>query len=422
MTKPPSPAPNEAPPGATPFKQQETVDKPGIIGARWWQESMATQIPRRQAMTALLALGGVMATAAVVGSCVAVVGGSSEPDVRFEPRASLDMQKEYGWDFGARGDALVFDGASTQPFDRGLLARMEVDLAPAQARLRPFFVPTLFQSVAARPKTILPEETTPAFVPLQDALKPISTVAMTTAYEHGVALAKWLSSDPAHAKDLAVIVDLPGPEAVAFAAGAAGSVDPVFLFDNWPHPRGDVAAHQTLAAVAYYQPLFARVRSARNADAPALFVLDRNRLVPYVDDVTQFDNRHLGRVPSAAALSGLGVKRVLTFGMPAKEQDDLVDDFLGYADAKLALFMATPADATYGNLDKLPPYVPTPRATPYSSGQPAQKTPSRPRPAGFGTVPVAIAIATGGIIGAKMARSGSWNRSSGSSGWSSGGG
>ena len=199
-------------------------------------------------------------------------------------------------------------------------------------------------------------------------------------------------------------------------------LDPVFLFDNWPHPHAVVPAHQTLAAAAYYQPLFAKARVERKVGAPAMLVLDRHRLNPYTDEATQFDNRHLARVPSAEALSGLGVKKVLYLGMPAKESDDLVDDFLGYVAAGIAMSAATPADLGYGNMDKLPPYVPTPRATPYSAGQPAQKTPSRPRPAGFGTVPVAIAIATGGIIGAKMARSGSWNRSSGGSGWSSGGG
>jgi hypothetical protein len=50
-------------------------------------------------------------------------------------------------------------------------------------------------------------------------------------------------------------------------------------------------------------------------------------------------------------------------------------------------------------------YVPTPRPTPFSGGVPA----------GFGMVPVVVSIATGAILGAKLFRNGSWNRSSG--GW-----
>jgi hypothetical protein len=409
------------PPNATPFVQRETVDKPGIIGARWWHESMATAIPRRQAMKTLLAMGGVLAAGAATGAGIAA-SWNSEPDVRFEPRPALDMQREYGWDFGARGEKLTFDGAAMQPFDRSALARMAVDLAPMQARLVPFFVPTLFESLTARPKTILPAEATPAFAPLEDVLLPILTTEMAVAYGYAVVLASWLAADPAPAKGLAVIVDLPGPESVAFAAGAASALEPVFLFDNWPHPKGVVPAHLTLAAAAYYQPLFARMRAARDAVAPPLFALDRSRLVPYVDDVTQFDNRYLARVPSASALAPLGIERILYLGTAAKEEDDLVDDFLAWSAAKIELRTATPQDAATVGLDQLPPYVPTPRATPYSSAQAGQRTPSHPRPQGFGTVPVAAAVATGGIVGAKMARSGSWNRSSGGAGWGLGGG
>src|SRR5271170_5569626 len=72
-----------------------------------------------------------------------------------------------------------------------------------------------------------------------------------------------------------VVVDLPGPEAVAFAAGAASAFDPVFALDNWPHPRGVVPAHQTLAAAAYCQPLFARRASGSAAPRWPLLVLDR---------------------------------------------------------------------------------------------------------------------------------------------------
>jgi hypothetical protein len=453
---------NQPPQPQPTFTRQEVVDKPGIIGARWWQEGLATQVPRRQAMTGLLALGGVLAAMAAVGTCVAVGSSgssSSGQDVSFQPRGSLDMQKEFGWNFGATGETLVFDGQSTQLFDRAALARMPEDLAPSESRHAPFFVPTLFQSPTALPKTTPSGEASAVpFAPLKDALVPIATPAMEAAFNQGKALASLLDKD-ARAKDVSVVVDLPGPEAVAFAAGASSVLDPVFLFDNWPHPRGVVPAHLTLAAAAYFQPLFARAKTARPKGARPMFVLDRKRLASYTDDAAQFDNRHTSRLPGASNLASLGTKTVLYVSPNAvdrQELDDLADDFLALAPVKIAVKLlpvtafqqdnmggtvptadagASPYDGPYFyggskathptfwthwssslglSTNEVQSYTPAPRATPFSSGTPATST-ARPRPAGFGTVPVAIAVGTGVILGAKLSRSGSWNRTSSTS-------
>lgn len=427
-----------------PFTRQEVVDKPGIIGARWWQESLATQVPRRQAMAGLLALGGVMAVVATAGTATFLLaGGPSAPDFSFEPRGALDMQKEFGWDFGAVGEKLVFDGQSTQAFERSALARMVDDLGPSEPRYAPYFVPTLFQSPSALPTT---PPTESGFVPLKDALVPISTPAMDTAFEQGKALASLLDRKDPRAIDVSVVVDLPGPEAVAFAAGASSVLDPVFLFDNWPHPRGVVPAHQTLAAAAYYQPMFAKAKAARPKGARPLFVLDRKRLASYSDDASQFDNRHVARLPSAANLGALGTKTLLYVAPNAVERtelDDLVDDFLALGPAKVAIkivpataFERGSADGTsaffYGGTKarhaafwtdwSAPPsglstndvqsYTPTPRQTPFSGETP---TGTRPRPTGFGMIPVAIAVGTGVVLGAKLNRNGSWNRTTSTS-------
>ena len=110
---------------------------------------------------------------------------------------------------------------------------------------------------------------------------------MEAAYARGKSLASLFASvsetgqTPAGTKT-ALIVDLPGPEAVAFAAGAISIFDPVFLFDNWPHPRGVVHAQDTLSAAAYYQPLFADARSTSRTNARLpMFVLDRGRIATY---------------------------------------------------------------------------------------------------------------------------------------------
>jgi hypothetical protein len=48
-------------------------------------------------------------------------------------------------------------------------------------------------------------------------------------------------------------------------------------------------------------------------------------------------------------------------------------------------------------------YSPRPRTTPFASAA---------APTGFGYVPVIVAAGTGAILGAKLSRSGSWNRAS----------
>jgi hypothetical protein len=136
--------------------------------------------------------------------------------------------------------------------------------------------------------------------------------------------------------DTAVILDLDGPASVAVAAGMAPAFDPVFVFDNWPQPLGVVPSHETLGSVLFYRPLFLRARAARQAPAPAVFVLDRRRLSRYVDEESQFDNRYVAKLPTSANLRSLGVRHLL-YVVPSKadlrELDDLNDDFVAFADS-----------------------------------------------------------------------------------------
>lgn len=443
-----------------PFVRRAHIGKPGIIGAQWWQDSVVYQVPRRTALKGLLALGGVLAAAAAIGTCVSHVAKAipsnptptgPDPAVKFEARSALAMQKQYGWDFGAEDEALVFDGQSTKPFDRSALAHMPADLTPSEPRDQAFFVPTLFQSPAARPTA--PNTGSEPFKPLDAALVPVSTAGMDVCFQQGQALAALFTANrKAHPlANIAVIVDLPGPDAVAFAAGAASVFDPVFLFDNSPHPRGVVPAHRTLGAAAYYQPLFLKEKAARAKGATPVFVLDRARLTSYTDEASQFDNRHVAKLPPALWLTNAGIKDLVYVGPNAMsrasfESDDVVDAFLAYASAKIALHVMPPSaflpigdqffDAGTGDhygytgqpntapgqfwtdWNKAPAtvgfndvslYVPTPRTTTYSTGRPAIDA-RPPAPPNFGYIPVAIAVGTGAILGARMARNGSWNR------------
>jgi hypothetical protein len=453
-----------------PFQRDEHVDKPGIVGARWWQEGLAHVDPvaRRSALKGLLIGAGVL-TGIGVFAALASSGSSSaekvegaDEDFKTDQKPALDMQREYGWNFGAATDALVFDGKTTAAYDKSAISSLATDLSPSQSAFLPYFVSSLLQSPTALRKTV-PAGDPDTFTPLKDVLVPIFTPAMDVAYRRGLAVAQLF--DAAHhagTSSIALIVDLPGPEAVAFAAGASSALDPVFLFDNWPHPRGVVPSHLTLAACAYYQPLFAKARASLPKGAPPMFILDRARLSPYSDDAKQFDNRYVARVPSVAQLAKLGISRVL-YVTPSdndRELDDLNDDFLytvkhgaqlkllpmsdlasgiapvvpdgGVSNGPYYYYGGDPSTNEYfwvdypwstpwvpkgGKPPSEPPfarfgknYEPIARPTPFSTGALEGST-TPPRPIAFGTVPVVIAAATGVILGAKMSRSGSWTRS-----------
>jgi len=289
---------------------------------------------------------------------------------------------------------------------------MTTEMAPRSQAHKRFYVQTLFESPTALPKATAQGD--PATItPLQTALKPIHTNGMADAFAIGRALA-----DPLGAMtDTAVIVDLDGHEAVAFAAGACQKLDPIFLFDNWPHPHGVVPAHMTLAAAAYYQPLFARAQLSNPPDVPAMFVLDAQRLAPYRDDATQFDNRWVARMPSPSALKSLRVAKLLYViaanRSPARELDDLNDDFVADTAAGIAILML-PLPASPSSIPSPlgTPYSPSPRRTLFSSGVSGG---SRPAPSDFGSVPIVVAAAGGVVLGVAWSRSGTWSR-----GWGGG--
>ncbi|WP_437282249.1 hypothetical protein WME90_17260 [Sorangium sp. So ce375] len=444
-----------------PFERDEVLDKPGIIGARWWHKGLADAPKDASRRNAILVALGAVGLAGLAGTIAVVADACSGDDTEVQRKRALDMQRTFGWSFGAAQESVTFDGESKKPFDRAALARMSADLRPADEGARAYYVPALFESPSAAPALVAEGDPAP-ITPLGDVLRPIFTPAMDRAYRSGKALASLFlaaRTDSGLRRDIAFIVDLDGPEAVAFAAGAAEAFDPVFTFDNWPHPRGVVKAHLTLAAAAYYQPLFARSYPGPRA---TMFVLDRQRLSAYSDDAAQFDNRYVARLPSAEALRDRGVRYVL-YVVPnpsdSTESDDLNDDLIAFQTGRLgvrsiaaSVFAADPAEAKPASeTEDWPPYyyggraashgwfwidypwgppprpapvepiavprpgklyTPVPRATPFSStvaspgGAPAL-------PQGFGTVPVVVALGTGAILGAALSRSGSWNRASG---------
>lgn len=442
---PPGEGPGEKPGG---FEKDVEVDKPGIVGARWWHRSLMEEdrtVSRRGALKGLLVAGGVVGGIGALGyGFVKAVEQPGEP-VSLETRRSLDMQKKYGWDFGARGTALVFDGRSEAPFVRAELERLAEVMQP---RLNAkFHVPTLVESLLATPTMTLPEppdgSPRPDAAPFQrlaDVVVPVVTPAMERAYRVGEALAR-LSADR---QSISVLVDLPGPEAVAFAAGACAVFEPVLLFDNWPHPHGVVPSHLTLAALAYYQPRFAEQAKSRRFAEP-IFLLDRSRLSQYFEESDRFDNRYYARMPKLEALSRDGIKGLLYVvesGADLPEPDDLngtlsvgvtaglevralalsdFDDPNGTTASGPAYYGGSPeTDASFhrnyplgsavggGFVQKVAPS--TTKDHPFLARSNAAATP----PPKFGTVAV-VMTGTGLLVAAALDRKGSMNRFAG--GW-----
>ena len=335
-----NPNPNKEP-EELPFQRKVTTRQPGIVGAQWWNDGlqeMGTPVSRRGALKALLAVGGAVAAGGLVVATAS--GGGSDSIV--ESMDTLETQRSEGWNFGAQGDPLSMKGAVTVPYEQSTLDKLVTELTPRQDKLKPFYQGTLFQSLTgAGARSMM------GAAELRRAIKPILTAEMDTAFRQGQALDSLFLGKGEALGTTAVIVDLPGPESVAFAAGLARRFEPVFTFDNWPHPYGVVPAQLTLGAVLYYRPLLERMARDRTTPAPHVLVLDRNRLLPYTKPQTQFDNRYLARLPPATSLSELGIKHVLYVmpgGGPMEELDDINEDFVSYRNANLDVKIVAASD------------------------------------------------------------------------------
>lgn len=346
-----------APPGnSNAFSLRVGYDQDELLGARWWQEHLRhsslvrsstggsgsdPEASRRQALKVLVALGG----AALFGG-VALTTCNRRTSTSGAFRPSIDLQRAQGAFVGApTTERLSYpDGtlrdADDALLDRSTLGQLATALRPADPRLQPWYVPTLFQSLGEASNSILRED-----------LQMIYSSAMQEAFRQGEAMRELLE----HAESpqaLAMVVDLPGPEAVAFAAGLQPAGAAVFTFDNWPHPRGVVAAHLTLAAAVFYRPRFAASATNQAAERrPTVFVLDRNRLANYVDDAGRFDNRYPAKLPEPGALKDFGVQRILYVvpkGGPAQEQDDLNERFVRYRGLGIEVRLLSLGDVTPG--------------------------------------------------------------------------
>jgi hypothetical protein len=437
------------------FQQDVALDKPGIVGARWWHQGLLDEerkVSRRRMLVGLGAAGGAVAAVSALGVGLASLFRPEKTGLG--RRGALSMQKTYGWDFGARGVPLVFNGQVEAQFVRAELSRLAAVMAPGPGPHATYAVPTLVESLLAVPTAVLPdpEDGLPRpdaapFRRLADVILPVVTPEMREAYAAGEAVARLCHGR----RDVAVLADLPGQQAVAFAAGAAPAFEPVLLLDNWPHPHGVVPSHLTLAALAYYQPRFASAKQPR-AQAPPLFVLDRLRLAAYSEESDRFDNRYYARMPRLDTLAREGVRTLLyVVASPSAlpEPDDLnaVLSAGGSGDPPVAVSALALTDFWDESPGEEPPRVHyggsvraesgfwtarapgaltvddfTPGAA-RTSGRPstgdhvfaARRAASAPAPGAIATVPVVV-TASGLVLAAALDRRGSMNRFAG--GWS----
>lgn len=203
---------------------------------RDWFASMLT---RREANERLAGTAAVVAGALTLGGTV----GCNKSEDNATENDALELQKEQGWNVGYTDSDISLTGVQETnslgndptPFED---PQALIDALQTRAETwREFESPVLFQSLDNGD--------------LKDQIQAIHTPEMQTAYQRGQALAELVGASE-DASSTLVLLDIPGPESVATAAGMSTAADPVFFFDNWPHPAGVVDSASTLAAAIYY--------------------------------------------------------------------------------------------------------------------------------------------------------------------------
>ncbi len=238
---------------------------------------------------------------------------------------SLELQKKEGWNIGATDRKLNFDptftSATASVPDSDWKQYLEPNkliaaYQPASATWQPYFVPSLIQSLA-QPT-------------LREQIKPVKTTLMEQTYDQATAL-KELLSQSANANESLIVSDMEGMYSVALGAAMADFAHIVPDFDNWPHPLGVVRSHETLGAMVYYAKEIEDKKAKLQDKAPAVLLLDNQRLNEYKDEENQFDNRYLAKLPSANDLKQRGITSLLYVVKDEKrkeEMDDLNDEFV----------------------------------------------------------------------------------------------
>jgi hypothetical protein len=280
------------------------ANKPGGQMTEWFTNHMS-----RRSLGKGLAWGAVLAMAGVT---VYQLASDDDKEVSED---SHGLQEKEGWNVGSTDKLLSFEGSSlTDSRGRNLTGYDPNYLIsvyqPRDPQWQPFFVPTLIQSLSQQS--------------LNGQMRPVFDGQMRETYQRAEALRNLISQTPNPSQTL-IISELPGPQSVALGAAMADTARLVPVFDNWPHPLGVVRSHETLGAMAYYAGEIDEKRSKLKDNAPAILLLDSNRLTPYTDQDNQFDNRYLAKLPLADQLKQRGVQQVIYLVKDESQKEELDD-------------------------------------------------------------------------------------------------
>ncbi len=312
--------------------------------AEWFTKHISRRsVGKGLAWTAALAMTGVT---------VAQFVGGDEPEVSLD---SLDLQKREGWNVGSKDRSLFYsEGLTTTDSQQKTWSAYDPNYLisiyqPRQAAWQPFFVPSLIQSLS-QPS-------------LNSQVRMVNTPAMRETYERAEGLRNLIAQSPG-ANQTLIISDLPGPSSIAAGAALADTAALVPVFDNWPHPLGVVRSHETLGSMIYYAHEIEAKQSKLGENAPAMLLLDSNRLSNYADQDSQFDNRYLAKVPPADQLKQRGIRNVIYLVKDQTQQqelDDINEDFVEWQKQGINVRML--------RLSEFKPYQDT--ATAATTGAPA---------------------------------------------------
>jgi len=325
-----------------------------------WFDDMLT---RREANRRVAATAMTAASVSWLAACKKD-GEEAEHDAR-------ELQEQQGWNVGSTDASLSLpspmDVDSRNNADWAAFATSDALVQALRAddeAWRPYESPVLFQSLSQSS--------------LREQIRPILTDEMRTAWARGRAIGRLVAMTDAPESTL-VVLDLPGAESVAAAAGMSRDVAPVFFFDNWPHPQGITRSGETLAASIFFAREIAENHAAASSgdtggdpggdpkgppnsfgERGHVIVLDSNRLTPYTDAANEFDNRYMALLPSASALQERGIQKVLYVTADSSqrhESDDINETLVEWRDARIPV-----------NLLAMDAFEPDPNATGLADG------------------------------------------------------
>ena len=292
---------------------------PSSTTTSWWARAGGTRASRpfrrRGRLSGRGRLAGPPAALAGGGGHPAVLGrvvrcdddddsGAGHRPRRHGPAAARGLgrgrPRPARWSSTPGADGRPRPGRLASPSTCATLAR---DAGPRDARLQPFAVPTLFQSLAEPANQHCLRQADPSRLHHPSRSRP--TIGARPC-------ADLPTNSPTRPATWPWCCDLPGPASVALAAGAGPPASaPVFTFDNWPHPLGGgpLAPHPGRLRCTTCRCSATRPDPARRL--PPLFVLDANRLTPPRPARPASTTATWRRSPRPQPARPLGIKRLL---------------------------------------------------------------------------------------------------------------